>query len=174
MCFGVRITGLPDLCEILSGNCTHLIQQLLCSSVASYLWLKRPYKLRRRYKKRSCPCPRHIGIFGGGVEELDVRHQMEVSGQHHAPAALLPGKTPGIHWTWGWVYPRVGLYVLNKKQISHLPRFELRTFQSIAYPLYGLRTNYDAFLVGYWHKRCQNPPAWSKHNSRCMWHWTNR
>jgi len=34
---------------------------------------------------------------------------MEVSGQLHAPAALLPGKkTPGTHRTGGWVRPRRG------------------------------------------------------------------
>jgi hypothetical protein len=36
---------------------------------------------------------------------------MGVSGQHHAPAALLPpGKGPtGTHCTGGWVGPRAGL-----------------------------------------------------------------
>jgi len=36
---------------------------------------------------------------------------MGVSGQRHAPAALLPpGKgPPGTHWTGGWVDPRAGL-----------------------------------------------------------------
>jgi hypothetical protein len=38
------------------------------------------------------------------------RHSMEVSGQRHAPAALCPGeKTPGTHWTGGWVDPKAGL-----------------------------------------------------------------
>jgi hypothetical protein len=32
-----------------------------------------------------------------------------VSGQLHAPAALPPGKSPGTHFTGGWVYPRAGL-----------------------------------------------------------------
>jgi hypothetical protein len=36
---------------------------------------------------------------------------MGVSGQHHAPAALLPPgeRTPGTHWTGGWVDARAGL-----------------------------------------------------------------
>jgi hypothetical protein len=39
------------------------------------------------------------------------RHLMGVSGQRHAPAALLPPgeRTPGTHWTGGWVGPRAGL-----------------------------------------------------------------
>jgi hypothetical protein len=33
-----------------------------------------------------------------------------LSGQRHAPAALYPGeRTPGPHWTEGWVGPRAGL-----------------------------------------------------------------
>jgi hypothetical protein len=33
-----------------------------------------------------------------------------VSGQRHAPAALYSReKTPGTHWTGGWVGPRAGL-----------------------------------------------------------------
>jgi hypothetical protein len=31
-----------------------------------------------------------------------------VGGQHHAPAALPQGKTPGTHCTGGWVGPRAG------------------------------------------------------------------
>ena len=34
---------------------------------------------------------------------------MEVGGQRHAPAALLPGKRPGTHCIGGWVGPRAGL-----------------------------------------------------------------
>jgi len=34
---------------------------------------------------------------------------MEVSGQLHAPAALLLGKVSGAQWTGGWVGPRVDL-----------------------------------------------------------------
>jgi hypothetical protein len=35
--------------------------------------------------------------------------QHGVGGQHHAPAALLPGKRPGTHCIGGWVGPRPGL-----------------------------------------------------------------
>ena len=34
---------------------------------------------------------------------------MGMGGQHHAPAALPPGKKPGIHCTGGWVGPKAGL-----------------------------------------------------------------
>ena len=32
---------------------------------------------------------------------------MGVGGQRHTPAALLPGKRPGTHFTGGWVGPMV-------------------------------------------------------------------
>jgi hypothetical protein len=32
-----------------------------------------------------------------------------VSGQHHSPADLLPGKEPDTHWIRGWLDPRAGL-----------------------------------------------------------------
>jgi hypothetical protein len=34
---------------------------------------------------------------------------MRVGGQHHAPAALTPGKRPGTHCIGSWVGPRAGL-----------------------------------------------------------------
>ena len=34
---------------------------------------------------------------------------MGVGGQCHVPAALPPGKKPGVHCIGGWVSPRVGL-----------------------------------------------------------------
>jgi hypothetical protein len=38
------------------------------------------------------------------------RHYMGVSGQRHVPTALCPGeRTPGTHYTGGWVGPRAGL-----------------------------------------------------------------
>jgi hypothetical protein len=42
---------------------------------------------------------------------------MEVSGQLHAPAALLPGKERalGTHWIGGWVCPRTVLDVVKRK-----------------------------------------------------------
>jgi hypothetical protein len=39
---------------------------------------------------------------------------MEVSGQHHAPAALPPGqRRRGTQWSGGWMSPKVGLDVLG-------------------------------------------------------------
>jgi len=40
---------------------------------------------------------------------------MEVSGQLHALATLSRGKDPGIHWIGGWVDPRAGLDVAEKR-----------------------------------------------------------
>jgi hypothetical protein len=42
---------------------------------------------------------------------------MEVSGQLHAPAALLQDKQPpGTHWIEGWVGPRAGLDGMIKRK----------------------------------------------------------
>jgi hypothetical protein len=46
---------------------------------------------------------------------------MEVSGQLHASAALPPpsGETvPGIHCIGGWLDPRAGLDLMEKKEVS--------------------------------------------------------
>jgi hypothetical protein len=42
-----------------------------------------------------------------------------VSGQRHAPAALYPPgeRTPGTHWTGGWVGPRAGLDTGARRKI---------------------------------------------------------
>jgi hypothetical protein len=43
---------------------------------------------------------------------------MGVSGQRHAPAALYPReRTPGTHWTGGWVGPRAGLDTEDRGKI---------------------------------------------------------
>jgi hypothetical protein len=48
---------------------------------------------------------------------------MGVSGQRHAPTALYPGeRTPGTHWTGGWVDPRAGLDAEAKRKILCLCR----------------------------------------------------
>jgi hypothetical protein len=50
------------------------------------------------------------------ILNLDTR--WGVSGQHHAPAALNPrGRTPGTHWTGGWVGPRAGLDTETRRKI---------------------------------------------------------
>ena len=40
---------------------------------------------------------------------------MEVSGQHHAPAVLPPGKRPGTHWVGSCVGLRAGVDSMKKK-----------------------------------------------------------
>jgi hypothetical protein len=45
---------------------------------------------------------------------------MEVSGQHHVPAAFLPGKEPPVPFEWGWVNPTGGLDVV-KEYLLPLP-----------------------------------------------------
>jgi hypothetical protein len=40
---------------------------------------------------------------------------MEVSGQLHAPAAYLQGKSPGTHWIGGWMGPRAVLGAVVKR-----------------------------------------------------------
>jgi hypothetical protein len=48
---------------------------------------------------------------------------MEVSGKRYAPAALLPWETiSGFHRTGGWVSPKAGLDIVEKRKIS-TPRF---------------------------------------------------
>jgi len=48
---------------------------------------------------------------------------MEVSGQLHAPAALLlRERAPGIHWLGGWVGPRAVLDAVVKRNIG---RYEM-------------------------------------------------
>jgi hypothetical protein len=43
---------------------------------------------------------------------------MGVSGQRHAPTALYPReRTPGTHWTGGWVGPRAGLDTEAREKI---------------------------------------------------------
>jgi hypothetical protein len=64
-------------------------------------------------KTQSSPATRHGGAWGGGglaPIHSRPRHEMGVSGQRHAPAALCPGeRTPGTHWAGGWVGRRAGL-----------------------------------------------------------------
>ena len=49
------------------------------------------------------------GSRGTALLFLLPPHKVEVGGQCHAPATLLPGKIPGILCTGGWVGPKVGL-----------------------------------------------------------------
>jgi hypothetical protein len=60
-----------------------------------------------------------------------TRHQLEVSGQLHAPAALSPGKEPPvpIGQEAGWA-PRAGLDDVEKRKFLTLPGLELRPVAS--------------------------------------------
>jgi hypothetical protein len=46
------------------------------------------------------------------------RHQMDVGGQLHAPAALPPERAPGTHWVGGWMGSRAVLDTVVKRKIS--------------------------------------------------------
>ena len=64
---------------------------------------------------------------------------MEVSGKRYDPAALLSGRNPRAHCTGGWVGPRLGLDVMEKK--NHL--LPLLGFEPPARkPLANLYTDY--------------------------------
>jgi hypothetical protein len=49
-----------------------------------------------------------------------------MSGQFHHPTALPWERAPGTHWIGGWVGPRAGLDVVEKKKLLTLPGLELR------------------------------------------------
>jgi hypothetical protein len=58
---------------------------------------------------------------------------MDVSGQHHAAAALPLVENAGTHWIGGWVGPTVtlGLYK-GEKNLLRKAGFEFRTFRPVA------------------------------------------
>jgi hypothetical protein len=56
---------------------------------------------------------------------------MEMSGQHHAPAALPPGQNPDTHWTGGWVGPRTNVDLFEEdNNLLPMTGYEPRTTQS--------------------------------------------
>jgi hypothetical protein len=59
------------------------------------------------------------------------RHYMGVSGQHHAPAALLP---PGTHCTGGWVGLRARLDTEDRGKIL-CPRRESNPYRPVVQPV---------------------------------------
>ena len=75
-------------------------------------------------QKQSKVVPLHAMKPYGEAEvclySLLTRRYMEVSGQHHAPAALTSGKYPGTQWPGGRVGPKIGLDVLEKRQLPFL------------------------------------------------------
>ena len=66
--------------------------------------------------------------FNSGFKGLTSA--LDGMGQGHAPAALPPGKRPGIHCVGGWVGRRAGLDGCGKSRPP--PGFDLRTVQSVA------------------------------------------
>jgi hypothetical protein len=62
-----------------------------------------------------------------------------VSAQHHAPAALSPGKKPDAHWIGGFMGPRAGLDDMENRKICWLCRdSNQRMVHPLAYSLYRL------------------------------------
>jgi len=53
---------------------------------------------------------------------------MEMSGQHHAPAALLPENNAGTNLTGGWVGHRACLDILKKRISCQHQNSSLRQF----------------------------------------------
>jgi hypothetical protein len=49
-----------------------------------------------------------------------------MSCQLHATAALPQGKEPHTHWIGGCMDPRVGLDIVEKRELLTLPELELR------------------------------------------------
>jgi hypothetical protein len=73
------------------------------------------------------------------------QHYLEVSGQLHAPAALLPGTAPGTHWIGGWMGPRTGQDDVEKTKFMTLPGLELRP--SFVQPVASRYT--DCYIPGH-------------------------
>jgi hypothetical protein len=60
---------------------------------------------------------------------------MEVNGQLHAPAVLLPGKeSPDTYWIGGWVSPRVGRTLWRRKNLARTQN-QTQAVQSVAIPI---------------------------------------
>jgi hypothetical protein len=62
--------------------------------------------------------PQHTYEGAGGEDvQLLLIHDLGMRGQRYAPAELSPGeRTPGIHWTGGWMGPRADLDTEAKKK----------------------------------------------------------
>jgi hypothetical protein len=72
------------------------------------------------------------------------RHQLEVSGQLQAPAALPRGKAPGTPWI-GWVDPRAGLDDLEKRKIW--PYRDSNSNPSVVQPIASRYTDYAILIM---------------------------
>jgi hypothetical protein len=68
-------------------------------------------------------------------------YRLKVSGQLHAPTALLPGKGPGIYWIGGWVGRIIDLNNVERRKILAFLGLEIRSLGSAArnQSLYRLR-----------------------------------
>ena len=62
------------------------------------------------------------------VQKVKSQRKMGVGGQHHASAALPPGKRPGTHFIEGWMGPRAD----RVQKVSHLLGYDTRTVQHVA------------------------------------------
>jgi len=81
-----------------------------------------------------------LEVVEGGAEvysSFSPRLLMEVGGQHHASTALTPGKHPGTHATEGWVGPRAGVGVLQKRKKSLDFAINARTCLYIKFEMHG-------------------------------------
>jgi hypothetical protein len=93
-----------------------------------------------------------------------------VSGQLHAPAALLPEeRAPGTHWIGSWVGPRTGLNDVEKMTFLSMPGLELRPLcRSSPLPVV-IPTALSQFLsssntenISRRHEKCSRPEFWTR------------
>jgi hypothetical protein len=68
---------------------------------------------------------RRMGEWMYGCTFSSQGHQMDVSGQLHAPASLLPWENPGRHYVGDLLGPRTGLDDMEEGKILPLPGPEL-------------------------------------------------
>jgi hypothetical protein len=108
---------------------------------------------------------------------------MEVSGQHHAPAALRRGKSPGTHWVGGWVGPNENVIKCseNPSFMLDLRVHEIGT-QCVSVQVDSFPTNRNSFhvkkaYVGGGGGRGSTPVEYTYFrkaflaNSASPWHW---
>jgi hypothetical protein len=89
---------------------------------------------------------------------------MEISGQLHAPAALLLGKNTGTRWTGDWIGPIGDLDVLGKKKSLTLAG--IRTLDRPARSLVARNFKYLRWDCGFLIKR---PAGLKKKNVQDYW-----
>jgi hypothetical protein len=95
---------------------------------------------------------------------------MGLSGERHAPATLYPGeRTPGTHWTGGWVGPKAGLDAEARRKILCLCRgsnfgrpvhsqdtilteLPWLSHQGVVWPISNMWTIQEKNSIGRWEK----------------------